>query len=84
MVESGGIPSLSVTVGGQEVPRDGAVEERTRHTGVAEGDGVKKGNAGGPVARAKRKKGRGIPGFGAVWRGKQGREWGGGGRRSAG
>jgi hypothetical protein len=32
---------------------------------------------GGPVARAKRKKAGGVPGFGAAWRGKWGREGGG-------
>jgi hypothetical protein len=33
--------------------------------------------SGGPVAREKRKKGRGVPGFGATCRGKRGRESGG-------
>jgi hypothetical protein len=60
-------PKPLVTVGGQEAAREGAVEERVWHSGVDEGDGWKKGGTtvadtfyAGPVARAKRKKGRGF------------------------
>jgi hypothetical protein len=66
MEESGGILSLSVTVGGQEACEGGAVEERARHSGMDEGDGAKKGVIavvdafyGCSVARAERKTGRG-------------------------
>jgi hypothetical protein len=47
----------------------GAVEERTRHSGVDEGDGAKKGNIGGPMYfmvarwRGREEKGQGVPGF---------------------
>jgi hypothetical protein len=47
MEESGGVPSLSVTVGGQEASTEGAVEERAWQSGVDEGDKAKKGNGGG-------------------------------------
>jgi hypothetical protein len=66
MEESGGILSLSVTVGGQEACEGGAVEERAWHSGMDEGDGAKKGVIavvdafyGCSVARAERKTGRG-------------------------
>jgi hypothetical protein len=81
MEESGGVPSLSVTVGGHEASREGAVEERAQHLGMDEGDGAKRGTAaadalsGGPGARH-RGKGQGGPGFSAAWRGKRGRERG--------
>jgi hypothetical protein len=47
MEESDGVPSLSVTVGGQEASREGAVEERVWHSGVDVGGRAKKGNDGG-------------------------------------
>jgi hypothetical protein len=64
VVESSGVPSFSVTVGGREASREGAVEERTWHVDVDERDGAKMGRAaagafyGGPVAR-QRERGRG-------------------------
>jgi hypothetical protein len=40
--ESGGVSSFSVAVGGWEASREGVVEERMRHVGMDERNGVKK------------------------------------------
>jgi hypothetical protein len=45
--ESGGVLSFSVAVGRRKASREGAVEERMRHTGVDERDGAKSGTGGG-------------------------------------
>jgi hypothetical protein len=42
VVESSGVLSFSVTVGGREASREGAVEKRTWHVDVDERDGAKK------------------------------------------
>jgi hypothetical protein len=82
MEESGGVPSLSVTVGGQEASTEGAVEERAWQSAWMRGTRRKRGTTvadafyGGPVARAERKKGWGS----GVWRrveGKMGQREGG-------
>jgi hypothetical protein len=66
MEESDGVPSLSVTVGGQEASRERALEERARHSGMNEGDRAKKGNGGGqrilwwPGGTGGKEKGQGV------------------------
>jgi hypothetical protein len=83
MEVSGGVLSLSVPVGGQEASREGVVEERERHSGVVEGDGVKKGNDGGqrllwrPSGTGGEEKGRGVWGL-VPHGGENGEERGGG------
>jgi hypothetical protein len=82
MEEFGGVPSLSVTIGGQEASREGAMEERAQHLGVDEGDMAKKGNGRRPVpfmaARWLGREGRGMrgPGVGVAWREGSGEERG--------
>jgi hypothetical protein len=66
MEESDGVPSHSVTVGGQEASRERALEERARHSGMNEGDRAKKGNGGGqrilwwPGGAGGKEKGQGV------------------------
>jgi hypothetical protein len=62
--ESGGVPSFSITVGGREASREGAVEERTRARGRERGGRGEKGGRstvgafyGGPVARQRERAG---------------------------
>jgi hypothetical protein len=68
MEESGGVPSLSITVGGQEAGREGQWRREYDTRAWMRGRGKKGGTAaadafyGGPMAWA------GCPGFGAAWR----------------
>jgi hypothetical protein len=80
--ESGSVPSLSVTITGQEVSREGWWRSDCGTRVWMRGDGAKKGNDGGrrilwrPGGVAERKKRQGVLGFDAPWRGKWGKETG--------
>jgi hypothetical protein len=67
-----GVPSFSVTIGGWEALREGAVEERTWHADVDKKDGAKSGTGSGRrllwrPGGAAEGKGQGVH-LGAMWR----------------
>jgi hypothetical protein len=82
MAESGGVPSLSVTISGQKPSREGRWRRERDTRAWTRGTGQKRGMAaadafyGGPVEQAERKKGRGSRGS-AQHGGENGEERGG-------